>query len=311
MHSISDIIAAFMAAMREAGIEPPPDISADGVLHRFHVPGHKSGTLNGAYKLHIDGVKPAGYFEDFKSGIKQNWKADGSAKPLNQDQRRALETARQQRQQKQLERHQKAADIAQRLLTIAKPSAVNDHPYLQRKQVQSHGLYQLKLWPKRVMNAQGQWESVTVREVLLVPLTDIDGRLWNVQAIFTETHPILGRDKDFLAGGRLGGLFHRIGSAGNDPIICEGYATGATLHEATGQPVYCAMSAGNLLAVAQAVRHAQPHAQIIIAADNDTQTEGNPGLTAASHAAGVIGGYLVVPPIAGDFNDYANMEGSV
>lgn len=70
------IIEAFKASMREADIEPPDKILADGVLHRFHIVGQKQGSLNGAYKLHLDGVKPAGYFEDFKNGIKANWKAD-------------------------------------------------------------------------------------------------------------------------------------------------------------------------------------------------------------------------------------------
>jgi len=57
----------------------------------------------------------------------------------------------------------------------------------------------------------------------------------------------------------LGGLFHAIGDATLDElIICEGYATGASLHEATGFQVLCAMSAGNLLPVAQAVRNADP-----------------------------------------------------
>ncbi len=66
------IIDAFKAAMQEAGITPPDTIKADGVLHRFHIADHKTGTLNGAYKLHLDGSRPAGYFEDFKSGIKTN-----------------------------------------------------------------------------------------------------------------------------------------------------------------------------------------------------------------------------------------------
>lgn len=96
MNSTTEIIDAFRAAMREAGIEPPDSIRADGKLHRFHIAGHKHGSLNGAYKLHLDGIKPAGYFEDFKAGIKTNWKADGQAKPLTQAERQQMEARKRQ-----------------------------------------------------------------------------------------------------------------------------------------------------------------------------------------------------------------------
>jgi putative DNA primase/helicase len=65
---------------------------------------------------------------------------------------------------------------------------------------------------------------------------------------------------------------------------------------------------GNLLAVAQALRAADPGAKIILAADNDAKTPGNPGLTAAKKAAAAVGGLLAVPPTAGDFNDLQNQD---
>ncbi|MEQ1621400.1 MAG: toprim domain-containing protein [Methylococcales bacterium] len=308
MNTTYQIIDAFSAAMLEAGIQPPNNIVADGSLKRFHIAGHKIGSLNGAYKLNLEGLKPAGYFEDFKSGIKANWKADGPIKTLTPAERQQHAAARQQRQQEQDQRHQQAANAAQRLLDIAKPFIGNNHPYLLKKRVDSHGLYLLKIWPKRIKNDVGQWQSVVVKNVLLVPLIDINGKLWNLQAIFPEPSQELGRDKDFLAGGRLGGLFHVIGKATDAVIICEGYATGASLHTSTEMQVFCAMSAGNLQAVAQAIRNADRNKKIIICADNDEKTPGNPGLTAARKAAQCVGGALAVPPIAGDFNDYANME---
>jgi putative DNA primase/helicase len=150
--------------------------------------------------------------------------------------------------------------------------------------------------------------NINVTDVLLVPLIDIEGKLWNLQAIFPEPQPLLGRDKDFMNGGRMGGLFHVIGQPSDEIIICEGYATGASLHTATGFQVLCALSAGNLLNVAKAVRAVDTRKKLIIAADNDTKTPDNPGLTAAKKAALAVGGFLAVPPIAGDFNDYENME---
>ncbi len=297
------IIDAFKASMREADIEPPDKILADGVLHRFHITGQKQGSLNGAYKLHLDGAKPAGYFEDFKTGIKANWKADSPAKPFTPAERQQHEAAKKTRDQQQAQRYEQAANLAQRILDAAKPLTGNDHPYLLRKRIDSHGLYRLKVWTKRHKNDAEQWVNLNIHNVLLVPLIDINGKLWNLQAIFPETDPILGRDKDFLSGGRLGGLFHVIGQPTDEVIICEGYATGASLHSATGSQVLCALSAGNLFNVAQAVRAADSRKKIILAADNDLKTPGNPGVTAAKKAALAVGGFLAVPPAAGDFND--------
>ena len=299
-------IDAFKSAMLEHGKEPPKSITADGAIHRFHIVGHKPGSQNGAYKLHLDGAKPAGYFENFVSGIKTTWKAEGKAK-ITQADRQQIKSAQNQRLQEQQQRHENAAQAAQRLINIAKPVIGNNHPYLQRKRVDSHGLYHLKTWSKRIKNNEGQWESLVIKDVLLVTLIDITGKLWNLQAIFPQAVAQLGRDKDFLSGGKLGGVFYAIGKATDEIIICEGYATGASLHTATGFMVLCAMSAGNLEPVAKAVRAADQNKKLFIAADNDEKTRGNPGLTAAKKAAQAVGGFLAVPPIAGDFNDYANI----
>jgi len=302
------IIDAFKAAMRESGVEPPIEpIQADGKWHRYHIDGHKPGTKNGAYKMHLDG-KPNGLFEDHKAGISGKWKAGTATKPLTQVDRQQIEATQKQSEEQRFKRYELTANAARHLLDIAKPLIGNDHPYLLKKRVDSHGLHRLKVWTKRHKNDAGQWESLNVHNVLLVPLLDINGKLWNLQAIFPESHSTLGRDKDFMNGGRLGGLFHVIGKPGPEVIICEGYATGSSLHTATCYQVLCAMSASNLLNVAQAVRAVDYRKKIIIAADNDLKTPGNPGLTAAKKASQAVRGLLAVPPIAGDFNDFDNME---
>ena len=307
MTQIYQIIDAFKVAMQDAGIPAPDHIITDGKLHRAHIAGHKPSSQNLAYFLHIDG-KPNGGYEDFKSGIKGKWKLDGETQQISQADRQQYEAAKQESHKQQAQRYEQAAIVAQRLVSIAKPLTGNNHLYLQRKRVESFGLYRLRNWHKRVKDETGQWVSLDIKNVLLVPLIDLNNQLWNVQAIFTEPDPMLGRDKDFLSGGRLGGLFHVIGLATDEVIICEGYSTGASLHEATNLQILCAMSAGNLLPVAQAVRAVDPRKKIIIAADNDAKTPGNPGLTAAKKAALAVGGFLAVPPAPGDFNDMANTE---
>ena len=74
----SSIESQFRQAMQAVGIHYSGEIIADGQLHRFHIEGHKQSRRNGAYKLHLDGC-PAGYFEDWKTGIKQTWKYYGGS----------------------------------------------------------------------------------------------------------------------------------------------------------------------------------------------------------------------------------------
>ncbi len=95
-------------------------------------------------------------------------------------------------------------------------------------------------------------------------------------------------------------------------VICEGWATGATLHEVMGDFVLCAMNAGNLAKVAQGARKHFPEAKIIIAADNDRFTPGNPGLAKAIEAARLVQATLIVPEFpegaeGTDFNDLSKL----
>ena len=55
--------------------------------------------------------------------------------------------------------------------------------------------------------------------------------------------------------------------------VCEGYATGATIHEASGKAVAIAFDEGNLLLVAQSLQKKLPNIQIVIAADNDIKAD--------------------------------------
>lgn len=98
--------------------------------------------------------------------------------------------------------------------------------------------------------------------------------------------------------------------------IVEGFATGATIHQATGYPVAVAFNAGNLELVAQAIRHKLPALPLIICADDDAGTEGNPGIAKANLAALATGAKVAVPFFgdqrpegATDFNDMAALLG--
>jgi putative DNA primase/helicase len=146
---------------------------------------------------------------------------------------------------------------------------------------------------------------------LLVPMRDAAGTLHSLQTITA------GGDKRFLFGGRVKGCYHSLGKPEGLIIVCEGYATGASLYEATGHAVAVAFNAGNLEAVASALRAKFPALKIIIAADDDHRTDGNPGITKATAAATAVGALLAVPMFgadrpneASDFNDLHRLAGA-
>ena len=101
-------------------------------------------------------------------------------------------------------------------------------------------------------------------------------------------------------------------------VICigEGFATCATLREATSHAVVGAFDCGNLKPVSESIRAQYPNARIVLAADDDYDTDGNPGLTKARDAATAIGGSVAVPDFgpnrpadAKDFNDLSALAG--
>jgi putative DNA primase/helicase len=301
-----DITRAFASAMLDAGIAPPDEIVGDGRLHRFYIEGQRRGSQNGAYVLHSDG-RPSGWFQDFVSGVSGKWSASGGGgrRRITQADRLKIEAERAARAKSVEQRHVEVQAKAMRLWASATPC--DSHPYLIKKCVRSHGL-RTATWTKWLNESTG-WRKLTIPNTLLVPLIDGAGAIWNLQAIFPETHAELGRDKDFLPG-RKAGLFFVLGADTATIRIAEGYATAATVHEVTGDATFVAFDAGNLESVAKTVRRHYPDSRIVIMADNDRRTPGNPGLSKARAAALAVGGFVSVPTFpdgvpGSDWNDYA------
>lgn len=114
------------------------------------------------------------------------------------------------------------------------------------------------------------------------------------------------------------------GTPGSSLIgIAEGFATAASVHEATGFPVAVAFDCGNLLPVAGALRKRYPGARIILCADDDwqrvNQQTGEPeniGIIKAHEAAEAVGGIVAAPRFGADrsgrdtdWNDLARSAG--
>lgn len=267
---------AFLQVMAEAGLAMhKPALLADGALHRYRVEADKAGSTNGWYVLHLDD-KPFGAFGSWKTGQSESWTA-GDYQAMTAAERMALAgrmaAVRQARDAEQAAVHAAAGKRALGLWKRAKP-ANNDHPYLARKQVHAFGIRDLR----------GQ---------LVIPLRNAEGDLCSLQFIGAD-----GK-KTFLTGGRKRGCYHAIGRPQAALCICEGYATGATIFMATGHATAIAFDAGNIEPVARAIRGKFPRLPLVICADNDTETPGNPGLTAASKAARAVGAALAVPQFEG------------
>ncbi len=296
---------AARAALLELGLSLPKSFEPD----RFHVVDDEDGKRgNGAGRLKIFADGKGGYCQNWKTGERRSFFLDSGskAKPLTRRERARIERERRKRQAEAAAKQDQAAKRALSIWQDAKP-APESHPYLVRKQIKPHGA-RLGRWRRVIQDKGGNRATLTIENALLLPLFDAAGTIRSLQAIFPEKHPVLGRDKDFLPGGGLAGLFWWVGQRSNQPsetvLIAEGFATSATLHEQTGHRVYMAFTAGNLLAVGRIVRERLPSANIVFAADNDTLTAGNPGLTKATEAAAAVCGSVAVPPIHGDFNDY-------
>ncbi len=274
----SDIENQFRQAMQAAGIHYSGEIIADDNLHRFHIDGHKRSSSNGAYVLHADGC-PAGWFMDYKTGVSQAWRFNGgTGSGFSRQMQVEIEKAKRQREAEIRQKHGATAKKAVYIWNKSTPiTQQSHHAYLVKKNIQSHGV-------RLYGNA------------LVIPLRDENKRIVNLQFIDPNGN------KRFLLDGRKKGCFHPIGQPTARILICEGFATGASLHEHIGDCVIIALDAGNLQSVAKAIRKMFPANEIVVAGDND---ESGVGQDKARKAALAIGCKASIPPIAGmDWNDY-------
>lgn len=272
--------ADFKDALSEAGLAAKESIIADGNFHRFYVEGDRTGSRNGWYIFYSDGI-PAGSFGSWRTGQVHSWSAR-SFKTLSPQEKanhkRRMDEAQKKREAEEEKRRSMAREKAQSIWVSSSPAS-NMHAYLVKKGVKSYGIKVFK-------------------ESLVVPMRDTGGVLHSLQFIDDKG------GKRFLSGGRKRGCYFAIGVPTDTLCIAEGYATAARIYEATGHACAVSFDAGNLSPVAKALRSKFPEMEITLCADNDANTQDNPGVTKAREAAASVGALLSVPPIVGDFNDF-------
>ena len=282
-------VADFRDAMAATGITPPDEIIADGQLHRFASNGKPRD--NAGWYIYFDGAFPAAGFGCWRMGINETWRAKNSHE-FTPEEKRAyaarMHNIRNQRAVEEMKRHADAAQLAERIWNTARP-APSDHLYLLANRVQPHGL--------RVYAGS-----------LVVPLKN--GGLHSLQFIAGDG------TKKFLTGGRVSGCAFSIGKLNGTLCVAEGFSTGASIYESSGHAVAIAFNAGNLLPVVKAIRAKFPELRLIVCADDDIGTAGNPGRTKAAEAALAVGGRVALPDFgadrpdgATDFNDLHRLRG--
>jgi phage/plasmid primase-like uncharacterized protein len=256
----------------------------DGKIHRF-----KSGTKGtpgidkpGWYLVFGDGI-PAGRFGCWRMGMEQTWRADVGRKLTEFEEMahaRRINESKVLREAAQERQHQVASETVEKIW-LSGVAAHPDHPYLKRKGIQTHGV------------------RTTGDGRLMVPLYDENKKLSTLQYIDDQG------GKLYHAGGQTGGKFWMVGSL-DEPgtlYVAEGFATAATIYEASDRPCVVAYSASNLVPVTGKLREMHGAAQeIVIVADNDASGVGQ---RYAEQASAKYGARTVMPPIEGDANDYA------
>lgn len=286
-----DAVERFRQAMFDAGLRPDEiaDTSGLAMPERCPVADDRPGKKSGWYVFYGDGVS-AGAFGNWKTG--EEWKWSGKSQFTMTSAEREqfaqkMARAKRVREAQKAENAARARERAERDWERAAEAVT--HPYLVRKKVPSFGL--------KILAGK-----------LLVPMRDAQGTLSSLQEIYADG------EKSFLFGGAKQGRFFTIPGTGK-VAVCEGYATAASIHMATGWTTVVAFDAGNLLPAAQAWREAHPGDALVICGDDDRWKDKNAGREAAEECARAMNTVALFPAFANpagkptDWNDLCCADG--
>ena len=294
----SDVVGQMIAA----GLEPPPmPLDLTGRVRRF---GPKKTHWYRLREVRTDGGSfvVVGSFGNWRGQerhrVEVDWQGISEAERAELEARRQAQAAAAQR-----ERAEAAALAAMGAAEIwSRASREGTSPYLQRKGVE----------PEACRFLPGG--------VLVVPLLRYD--LPREQALRAVQRIWPDGTKRFSKGFEKPGVCLRLGHVvvGEPILVCEGYATGLTLRMAVDRrlPVFVALDAGNLLPVVQLLRGLHEGCRLLICADDDWRTAGNPGREKAHKAARTVSDTAYTWPVFRphnrgpkdtDFNDLHAREG--
>lgn len=287
----------------------------DGEWHRVPAEGDRAGQKSGSYMGYLadpnkENDRAAGVATNFRVSQKSfRWVATGAAMTSEQVAavRAQAAQSRERRDADRLEAAKVSAKTAYGVwVNLPEGATPENSPYLAAKGVQAHGV------------------KLTQDGHVVVPKRDADGRLWGVQFCSPEGKHYLKKDlhvgtMHVVEPTGTGTLAAITPAMGGTIVVTEGYATAATIFEATGRPVVVAFDGGNLEAVARAVKERHPERELLIAADNDHANKSgvNVGMVKAEAAAKAVGALWTAPRFTPeemaqkltDFNDLASSRG--
>lgn len=255
------------------------------------IPTKNKSSKNRSVQISMFSDGLGAYVTDYVTGEKgpiwPNYKLN-RVTTFTKERRQEFEASRQKQATEQIRTSESAARIAKKRYRAGVNA--DSHEYLSKKQLDSS--YNAVFEPKT--------------GALLIPMWISGVGLVNLQQIFSS-----GK-KRFLKGARLKRAYSVIGDLRNAKrvLICEGWATGASLFELYGYPVIIAFNAGNLMPVGEDLRSRYVKQNIVIAGDDDRLNAINIGRKKTIEAAEAIGADVAFPELCQscmctDWNDYA------
>lgn len=306
---LDDVLGQFA----DHGLEPAQPLTF-GKLTRCKTTQDKGKEKNGWYVIHEHRTEKNeilifGSFGDWRTGDSNKIKVKPGR--MSQEERDVMRA-------RQEEAKRRAAEVA---ANAARRAANRAAGLFKRMPEKGRSAY---LERKQIIGIRVRYAPRT--GALLIPMTTARDQIVGLQVIYPEKQADTGRDKSYWPHGMSKeGAYHLIGphpEPGEPVLVCEGYATGASLHMATSFAVAIAFDAGNLSAVAKAMRERFPGRALIVCRDDDWKTKRpngepwNPGEEKGSNAALIVGGQVVGPIFSGereikwtDFNDLHCAEG--
>ena len=307
----SDPRTDFIAFLREQGYQPPDRLRVGPPFMKFPCPADTGNKKKGFCiyhevedRDHPSRVIGIGIYGNYYDGLEPKKWVSRNFQALSPTQRMDLSSQiEEQNRQYELEKeksYRDAADMARQIYEKADGTHPLTHPYLEKKKILPFGAIRI---------ATTSLENERPGD-LIVPIVNGKDELMSLQFIKPNGF------KMHMTGGKKQGCFFFIPADGEkkDKIIyiCEGYATAASVHEATGRTVYVSFDCGNLYNVASHVKNKYRDAKIVIAGDDDIDKEKNAGRDAATAAASGLGIECIFPVLlkgAGkDWNDLACSE---
>ncbi|EEI6572235.1 TPA: LPD7 domain-containing protein [Escherichia coli] len=290
----SDPVTEFAQVLENAGLVLKELPVMDGKIHRVPTADDKKGQKSGAYRGFLDG-RPAGWYRDYRSADDSpvTWTFSGGEQtdPRARLHLKAHSMQRREDAERELKaQYNRQAAYARRY--VNKWPQATAHEYLTRKGIQA---------------APGV--RVNNKNELVIPFSNRNGAIRSYQRI-----PVTGgKDARILIDSEKTGNWFALGTPRNgQPVLfAEGYATAASLHEATGLPVLMTVDGGNMIAVAENARQKWTQSPFIFCADNDHAIRVNKGIVSATKAAELTGGTVIFPAFTDaekaqgltDFND--------